>query len=777
MKEKIIEFNKQFHLETEFIIDSEIEGYSIGNTIYINENSKDIEKVNKHELLHFFENDETFQKLKEEILELNKEKIEKIREEYYLRYCGLYTEEEIQNGIIDTEIVIDMLIDNYVIEYKEGLKLGNYVLTEITKNLEQKRYLNLSIKSQIQNMNITKWDKIFITNFYDGKEHIFPQKEGREERIKEDIKRELERLYNLSEEYFIIDPNSEDVEREYESELKALKTRGEDTTYYERNKEQTLRELAKHFSKQLYEEYRHIVEYIKGTQYEESFKVLMLRETLSKTYKLDTTNGKKTIVNKREKHKTIASHMTLNEIVLDTIYNNIDEYNNFANLYFAGLEIFNKTIAQKNNISLDNVDTYGMGKWIKFEGKTTDEKNYIKNAQELSSLVKNTPWCTKSLASSQLSQGDFYVFVDNNNKPHIAVKMSGNEIDEVRGIINGNAQELEDEYRKVAISFLENNKEIKCGKEWLRKEEWNKRLIQYVKDIENGTFETKDVPEFLEDYFGQYEYKAHNGINTNKEKLKSLLPRIKKQIKEYYNCNEEEIVFGNIYFSDNIHKSLTICPYKIIFGYANFYNSQVQSLGNLTSIGGYADFESSQVQSLGNLTSIGGYADFSNSKVQNLGNLTTIGGAAWFNDFRIQSLGNLITIVGSAYFRDSEIQSLGNLTTIGGDAWFGGSQIQSLGNLTTIGSDAYFGNSEIQSLGNLTSIGGYADFSNSKVQNLGNLTTIGGDADFRNSKIRDFGNIEYIGGTVYADPELMELYHQEFDETGHRKQKTSGMKL
>ena len=696
MKEKIIEFNKQFHLNTEFIIDSEIEGYSIGNTIYLNENSSDIEKVNKHELLHFFENDETFQKLKEEIIKLNKEKIKIIRKEYYLRYYGLYSEEEIQNGIIDTEIVIDMLIDNYVIEYKEGLKLGDYVLTEITKNLEQKRYLNLSIKSQIQNMKISKWDKIFITNFYDGKEHIFPQKEGREERIKEDIKRELERLYNLSEEYFIIDPNSEDVEREYESELKAVESRGIDTGYFEDNKEQSLKEIANNFSKQLYEEYKHIVDYIKGTTYEESFKVLMLRETLSKTYKLDTTNGKKTIVNKREKHKTIASHMTLNEIVLDIIYNNIDEYDNFANLYFAGLEIFNKTIAQKNNISLDNVDTYGLGHWIKFEGKTTNERNYIKNAQELSSLVKDTPWCTKDLASSQLAQGDFYVFVDNNNSPHIAVKMNGNEIDEVRGILNGKAQELEEEYRKVAISFLENNKDIKNGKEWLRKEEWNKRLIQYVKDIENGTFKKEDTGQLIEDYLGQYEYKSHGGTNTNKEKLKSLLPKIKKNIVEYYNCSEEEIAVGDIEFSDEKHKNLMVCPYKVIFGEAYFNDSQIQSLGNLTTIGGYANFYNSQVQSLGNLTTIG-----------------------------------------SAYFGNSQVQSLGNLTTIWGDAYFTWSKVQSLGNLTTIGGDAYF--------------------TWSKVQSLGNLTT--------------------IGGTVYADPELMELYYQEFDETGHRKQKTSDMKL
>ena len=68
-----------------------------------------------------------------------------IRKQYYLRYCGLYTEEEIQNGIIDTEIVIDILIDNFILVYDQGLKLGDYVLREITRNLEEKRYLNLSL--------------------------------------------------------------------------------------------------------------------------------------------------------------------------------------------------------------------------------------------------------------------------------------------------------------------------------------------------------------------------------------------------------------------------------------------------------------------------------------------------------------------------------------------------------------------------------------------------------------------------------------------------------
>ena len=68
MKDKIIRFNKQFGLNTEFINSNDIEGYSLGNTIYLNENSNDIEKVNKHELLHFFEDDEIFQKIKKKKL-------------------------------------------------------------------------------------------------------------------------------------------------------------------------------------------------------------------------------------------------------------------------------------------------------------------------------------------------------------------------------------------------------------------------------------------------------------------------------------------------------------------------------------------------------------------------------------------------------------------------------------------------------------------------------------------------------------------------------------
>ena len=138
MKEKIIRFNKQFGLETEFFTDSDVLGYSIGNTIYLNANADDIEKINKHELFHFFEEDELFLMLKKVLIEKIKDNIDSIRKDYYLRYYGIYTEEEIQMGILDTEIVIDFIIENYEMVFENGLKIGDYVLREITKNIDRK---------------------------------------------------------------------------------------------------------------------------------------------------------------------------------------------------------------------------------------------------------------------------------------------------------------------------------------------------------------------------------------------------------------------------------------------------------------------------------------------------------------------------------------------------------------------------------------------------------------------------------------------------------------
>ena len=780
MTNKEIEaFNKTFGIETVFYYDDKsICGYEENNIIYLNLNSKkDLKNVNMHELLHFFEETEMFNKIKERVIKRLKENniFDELKEEYELKYFGIYSIDEIEKGIIDNEIVIDVLVGDFPYFKKEELEdLCKEILKAEKKETDSRRYLILNMNNNIRNMNISKWEKIFASNYYknknyDGKTPAFPSN-NKEQVIKEDIEKELNKLYNLDKDTFKISLDSQSLIREYESELKALEQRGEkdEANYIRNNKTKALEELSNIYSEKLYEEYKHIVDFIKSANYEDAFKALMLRETLLKVYKKDDD---KVIVKQRKLNETIEGHMLLNEKVLNVIYNNLDTYENFKELYYAGVAEFNNIIKDTSEITLKNVNTYNMGKWIKFDGRASDSENYAENVLKLKTLVQDTPWCTKTLASTQLEQGDFYVFIDNDNKPHIAVKMNGNEIDEVRGIKNGNNQELEEEYRDVAISFLENNKDIKNGGNWLDKEEWNKRLIRYSKEIEDGTFAVKDVPKLVEDLF-HFDYKSHFNTNSNLEELKKKLPKIKKYLAEYYNCTEEEICVG-----DYIPTKETRCHYKVILGDSNFRYSNVTDLGNLRIIGGNAYFDFSEITDLGELRIIGRNAYFKNSNVTDLGDLQKIGGYAYFNDSEITDLGDLQIIGRDAYFNYSNVTDLGDLQSIGEDAYFNHSYLTNLGKLQSIGGDANFRNSKITNLGKLQSIGGSAYFENSKltdlcelqrigesayfrdsnVTTLGKLQSIGGNADFVNSKITDLCKLQSIGGKVYFGSKLTDL--------------------
>ncbi len=597
---------------------------------------------------------------------------------------------------------------------------------------EQQRNLTIVAPAKIaeQYKELTKWEKLFVANFYQGGDRPQPTDKKKYEKIRAAIEKELDRLYALAEDktYFRIEiKDNKSLDRHFESELKALEARGEKQTadYYRGREREAKIEMAKELAKTQQAEYKHIVDFIKSTSYEPAFKALMLRETLLKTYRrVEQEGDKKTVVDKRIPHKTLDGHMTLNADVLNVIYNDLDSFETFAPLYFAGIAVSNKTTSEKNKVTLSGLDTFGKGIWLKFEGQQSNKKEYLKNAKNLAALVKGTPWCTKELAPEQLKHGDFFVFVDNDEKPHIAVKMSGNTVDEVRGTKNGNAQELEEEYRDVAIEFLTKNPEVKDGEKWLKKEEWNKRLIMWNKKIEDGTLQETDVEQMLTDIYDKTsEYKLHGQENSNLLSLKKNLKKASKDMAGYFKCREEQIAFNRVSFWKKKE-----CEYVAILA--------------------TADFECSKMTSLGDLQIICGDADFRNSSITSSGALQTIVGNAYFNDAQIGSLENLQTIVGNAYFNDAKIGSLGNLRSIGGSAYFVDSEVMSLGNLESIGGDADFTNSKITTLGNLKTIGGTVKFKRSQITSLGNLQEIGGDVDFGIPEISDFGELRRIGGNV-----------------------------
>jgi hypothetical protein len=66
-------------------------------------------------------------------------------------------------------------------------------------------------------------------------------------------------------------------------------------------------------------------------------------------------------------------------------------------------------------------------------------------------------------------------------------------------------------------------------------------------------------------------------------------------------------------------------PYEIIDD-LDLSESDIKSLGNLTSVGGYLDLRDSRIQSLVNLTSVGGDLNLYKSNIKSLENLTSVGG-------------------------------------------------------------------------------------------------------------------------------------------------------
>ncbi|MGN1358307.1 MAG: hypothetical protein ACI4WU_02950 [Bacilli bacterium] len=763
-KEQIIEKNKLLGINTVFINDDKnVLGYSEGNTIYININSNDYVKINNHELLHFFEETETFQNIKNRILTQLNDSINSIREEYKLKYYGIYSSEEIENGILDDEIVIDVLSgnSNYLNLYDEDLL--SEIFNGAKRELDNRKYLILDIKNNVNQMKLDKWEKIFVMNFY---QKGIPNGDRKIEIIKGDIQNELMRLYNLNKEYFEINADSPEVIREYESEIKALESRGsqQEADYLKNNKYASLLEIARKYSEKSYEEYKHIIEFFKQSEYNDAFKVLMLRETLSKTYKKEDN---KTIINSRKQHETIQGHMILNKTVLDIIYTQLNDYSNFKELYFAALSVYKNEIINNSNINISNVNTFGKGKWIKFDGKQSNHDEFINNVQRLKALIQNTHWCTKTLASTHLSSGDFYVFIDNNNNPHIAVRMTGDTIDEVRGIKNGSNQELEEEYYDVILSFLENNKAMENGKEWLERELWNRRLITYIEEIERGEFKTENVEMLLDDLM-RVDYKSESKTNSNLEKLKSIISKVYDKIAEYYDCSPEEVCYDYVPDADE-----TVCPYKVILGDANLAGSQLISLGDLKLILGDLILEESKIVSLDKVERIGGDLGCEDSMLRDLGDLRLLGGSLGGAEeleslgklesiggglslpYDVHSLGNL-KMIGEDFFPHRLLEDLGNLWFIGGNVEFNNCKMKSLGNLKFIEGYADFSDSDIVDLGKLQLIGGSAYFSNSKIRNLGNLQKIWGEAHFSKSQVIDLGNLQEIRGDAYFNDSIVE---------------------
>lgn len=540
------------------------------------------------------------------------------------------------------------------------------------------------------------------------------------------------------------------MDREFDNQIKALIFRGEKdrAEWATKEQKQLKEEMATTFGEKQLAEYKHIVDSIVSMDCEKTLKVLLLTETLKNTYKVNINNNeKKTVIKKRIKNKTLVGHLILNDTTIDYIRKNIGKAQSFAKLYFEATEIFkNKTISS-SKVNFEGVNTFNKGQWLKFEGYYTNPQNFDNTVNKLKSLVANTPWCTSTLASEQLQEGDFYVFVDNENKPHIAVKMSGDELDELRGIKNGNAQELEEEYRDVAISFLQNNLDIADGKQWLEKEEWNKRLIHYKKLIIDKTLKESEIEDLLFDVYVIKDFKNHQGVNnSNLVDVINILPEIHDQIAKHFNCSIDEILFDDPFSKKQYKMADVEGNYKVFVGSGSYSFNSGEIFRTIESVVGVINTYMSSAIHIKNLRYINGHANFKISSIENFGVLEKIGEDVSFSYTTIKDTGRLKSIGGNAIFDKTSPERFLELKTIGGNAVF-----------------FYTGNIDF---GILESIGGNVEMLESKVESFGKLKSIGGNLDVGvDCSLKDFGELETIGGEVRLVPKgLQEIFDKHFSK-------------
>lgn len=495
----------------------------------------------------------------------------------------------------------------------------------------------------------------------------------------------------------------------------------------------------------------------------------LVQEEKSSTNELMINNQKKSGFNIFERIKNaIKKIFSKNNIVADVPY---VEVNSNRDNFLRDLKIEAKTNSQKElsteNNQEEKVETFGKGKWIRFaEGyNKTEEDNYDKI---ISILKQKAPWLKNDIVNYEhpdgicLYQKDLYIFVDNTGKPHISITLYGDEVfhSNINGAKKLNQQnskqidtlrKVEEEYRDVAKSFLTNNKGIYDEKILFDYDEWNNRLSEYIKKIDDEQITLEDIPSLLRDYLINYSYVVTK--NSNKNAIKIRLEKIKGLLAQYWGISEDEIYIGDINYE---YTNIKTVPYKVILGNADFEYSQIESLGDLFMISGSANFRDSIIKDINPLTLIGGSADFGYSKFKDTGSLNFIGLNAFFGKSHIKKLINVKWIGLHAFFQNSNVVDIGPLEHIGGDANLWGSEINKVEHLKDIGGNADFRWSRVTEAPELENIGGCLDTGN-QMQALNKLKRIGCYI-----KIADESKLEGL-------PNLQVINYKDNNKWGNRK--------
>ena len=427
------------------------------------------------------------------------------------------------------------------------------------------------------------------------------------------------------------------------------------------------------------------------------------------------------------------------------------------------------------------------GEWVKYQqGNDEDAKKLYQSLQN-----KGTGWCTAGLstAKTQINSGDFYVFYSNNKdglpvNPRLAIRMQGDEIAEVRGILKDQNIEppLQNTLDEKLKSFGDESKKFE------KKSSDMKRLtgIYNKWEKDNKCELSKEEISFLYEIENEIE-----GFGYKKDpRIEEILnPRnIKKDYSYIYDCQEEEILTSlddiknnpNIEFKEcievmeikiddsfsekrilNLCKiqklklDLTNCPQnikdKIIEVKGTLIdNSKNVSYSNLQSVGGYLDAENAKSLSLNALQSVGGDLYAGNAESLSLNALQSVGGNLGAGNATSLSLNALQSVGGDLDAENAKSLSLNALQSVGGYLYTGNDESLSLNNLQSVGGDLHARNATSLSLNALQSVGGNLYAVNAKSLSLNNLQSVGGDLGAGDATSLSLNALQSVGGDLGA---------------------------
>ena len=153
----------------------------------------------------------------------------------------------------------------------------------------------------------------------------------------------------------------------------------------------------------------------------------------------------------------------------------------------------NRIVYNKNGVRVYKFKGLSSG-----DGSIQNNVAFKEEVEALTIMTQDTVFCTKTMASSQLKRGDFYLMLDKNNKVTTAINLdnSTGTIVEIKG--NTNNQERILEFRDQEHDFILNSGEVKNAERFVRRElSKASDEFQMPQSIETAEDAEKVITDFL----------------------------------------------------------------------------------------------------------------------------------------------------------------------------------------------------------------------------------------------------------------------------------------